>query len=82
MVEETNKCNKSTIENNKIKKKKCKECKKKLTLLDYPCRCKNFYCKIHRLPENHNCTFDFKTYGQDILSKKNPKIISEKIIKI
>ena len=33
MVEETNKdinvCNKSTIDTNKIKKKKCKECKKK-----------------------------------------------------
>lgn len=35
-------------------------CKKKLKLADTPCRCNLRFCRAHRLPENHNCTYNFK----------------------
>ncbi len=37
-------------------------CKKKLKTVDKImglCRCENVFCKIHRLPEQHNCSFQF-----------------------
>ena len=57
-------------------------CKKKLSILDFECRCGNLYCSLHRLPEQHDCEFDFETLGKNILDKKNPQVVAEKIIKI
>ena len=66
----------------KKKSKRCKECNKKLSLIDYSCRCGNFYCSKHRLPELHNCKFDYKELGKEILDKNNPLVQKEKVIKI
>ena len=66
----------------KPKKKRCAICKKKLSILDFGCRCGNLYCSVHRLPEQHNCSFDYEKMGKDILDKKNPLVTNEKIIKI
>ena len=45
-------------------------CKKKLKLSDTPCRCELRFCKLHRLPENHQCTFNFKKRANDNLSDR------------
>jgi hypothetical protein len=34
------------------------------------------------MPEDHACGFDFRKSGKDILEKQNPKIVSEKLIKV
>ena len=57
-------------------------CNKKLELVCFPCKCELKFCKLHRLPELHNCKFDFKKNGKDILKKNNPLICNKKIIKI
>lgn len=36
----------------------------------------------HRMPEDHNCDFDFKSNGKQELEKNNPKIIGNKFVKI
>lgn len=54
----------------------CKQCSKKL-LYSFKCRCKNEYCIKHKLPEKHNCEFDYKQ-----LIKKQEAVISQKVIKI
>ena len=70
----------------KVKKKKnvCqhKGCKKKLTLMSYACQCEKKFCSEHRLPEDHDCNFDYKAQGREFISKKNPLIINSKINKI
>ncbi len=45
-----------------IDKKKCSynECNHRIKLTNLPCKCGNIYCIEHRLPEKHNCTFDYK----------------------
>jgi AN1-type zinc finger protein 5/6 len=63
-------------------KKKCFNCKKKIKMINYECRCKNTFCIKCRLPENHNCSFDFKTDGKNNLSKKLIKVTTTKIIQI
>ena len=66
----------------KKKKKRCPICNKKITLMDYTCRCGNSYCIKHRMPEDHNCTFDYEKLGKDIIDKNNPQVVCEKVIKI
>ena len=34
-------------------------CKRKLKLTDFSCKCEKIFCRLHRLPENHNCTYDY-----------------------
>ena len=50
--------------------------------MDYTCRCGNSYCIKHRMPEDHNCTFDYEKLGKDIIDKNNPQVVCEKVIKI
>ena len=68
----------------KRKKNRCcfKGCKKKLSLVCFECLCGLKFCTEHRLPEFHNCTFDFKTQAQIKIKESNPLIINEKITKI
>jgi len=52
--------------------KRCcaEDCRKKLLLTDFNCRCGKRYCPTHRAPETHMCTFDFRAQGQAILEKQ------------
>jgi predicted nucleic acid binding AN1-type Zn finger protein len=38
-------------------------------LSDMACRCEKRFCALHRQPEIHKCTFDFKAHGKSILEK-------------
>ena len=46
-------------------------CRKKLKLTDMACRCKNIFCSIHRLPEQHECTYDFKQFNKECFIKQS-----------
>ena len=66
----------------KIKKKKknrCLVCNKKVGLLGFSCKCEGLYCAVHRHAEQHNCSYDFKKRGLNILEKKMIKVESDKI---
>jgi hypothetical protein len=40
---------------------KCDYCNEDIDYLPFTCRyCGKSYCKAHRIPENHSCTFEFK----------------------
>ena len=78
----------NNIDNLKKKKKdtanRCfdENCNKKLGLIFFDCKCSNKFCDLHRLPEKHNCMYDYKKNGKLELAAKNPKIIGQKIIKL
>lgn len=57
-------------------------CTKKLGLMPVICRCENAYCAKHRLPETHNCMYDYKLAGKCKLQEENKCITFEKIVKI
>jgi hypothetical protein len=65
---------------NKAKKEKCFNCKKKCGIIKHICRCYNNFCIKCRLPEAHECTFDFTNKNE--LEKKLVKVDHDKIIKI
>uniref|UniRef100_A0A6C0AYA9 AN1-type domain-containing protein n=1 Tax=viral metagenome TaxID=1070528 RepID=A0A6C0AYA9_9ZZZZ len=58
---------------------RCMVCNKKINLIGFQCKCKNFFCSKHQYPDTHNCTFDYKKYGKKIIEKENPIIISSKV---
>jgi len=61
------------IQDVKKKKKKTpkrcqlKGCKKKLLITAFDCRCNKKFCNVHTSAENHNCTFDYKTFHRQNL---------------
>ena len=58
---------------------RCAQCKKKLNLLPFRCSCGSYFCAAHRQPEQHSCTFDYKTVGIRKLSEENPLVQAEKL---
>jgi hypothetical protein len=61
-------------------KKRCPCCSHKLHLSDMACgKCGDRYCMNHRLPELHNCGYDFKTAGQRELAAANPQVVNDKL---
>jgi len=62
--------------------KKCFSCPKKVGPLGNQCKCGFTFCKSHRLPEDHDCTFDFKAAAAQRLAKENPLVVASKLEKI
>ena len=64
-------------------KNSCFECDKKLKLHNtFECKCLHIFCRAHRFPDQHSCTFDFKKKWKEELEKKNPIIKTKKLDKI
>jgi len=61
---------------------KCNKCSKKVGILGHKCKCESTFCKAHRLPEDHDCDFDFKQASKAKLTKDNPVVMASKIAKI
>lgn len=73
------------IDNKKKKRNRCKICNAKLSLVECQiiCKCGNLYCYKHRLPENHNCQFEFKPTDEENIKKaQDIRCVSEKVEKI
>jgi len=50
------------------------DCRVKLMLTDMACKCESRFCSMHRMPESHKCTFDFKAAARVILEKNLVKV--------
>ncbi|KAI3705251.1 hypothetical protein L1987_75485 [Smallanthus sonchifolius] len=61
---------------------RCGSCKRRVGLTGFTCRCGTTFCGTHRYPEQHGCTFDFKTMGKEAIARANPVIKAAKLEKI
>jgi len=61
---------------------RCWQCKKKVGILGYQCKCSFSFCALHRHSENHDCTFDFVSTGRKQLEQQNRKVNNNKITKL
>lgn len=58
-------------------KARCFTCRAKIPLAKQTinkCRCEYVFCDTHKVPDKHDCDFDFAKMGKDILAKNNPKL--------
>jgi len=63
----------------------CSYCnKKKVSLIPFTCKCNTNFklCSKCRMPEDHMCTYDFKTEQRKKLEDDNPIVIGMKMEKI
>lgn len=58
------------------------DCQKKIRLTDFACKCANIYCKMHRLPEQHRCTYDYREFGLKAKQIEELRCVSDKLQKI
>jgi len=61
---------------------RCTACKKRVGLTGFKCRCGNLFCGSHRYSDKHDCSFDYRTAGQDAIAKANPVVKAKKLDKI
>ncbi|CAI0544272.1 unnamed protein product [Linum tenue] len=61
---------------------RCSQCRKRVGLTGFNCRCGMVFCGGHRYPEQHSCGFDFKSMGKEQIAKANPVVKGEKLHKI
>lgn len=60
-------------------KTKCWHCKKKVGLLGTECKCNYVFCNVHRMPEDHACTYNYEEEGKDLLKKQVKKLEHHKV---
>ena len=70
---------KDSIKKKKKKKIRCIVCKKNLGINPFVCKCEQNFCGLHRLPESHICSYNFKEAGIKKLSKNLVKVAPIKI---
>lgn len=58
------------------------ECRKKVGLTGFKCKCGLVFCGQHRYAEAHNCTFDYVSDGRLKLAANNPVVSAAKVAKI
>jgi len=63
-------------------KGRCFECRKKVGLTGFSCRCGYVYCSEHRHADQHACDFDYRMQAKDLLVKANPVVVASKVDKI
>lgn len=49
---------------------RCEQCKKKLGVMEYKCKCEKLFCIAHLQAEEHNCKYNYKKEGQELLKKQ------------
>lgn len=55
-------------------------CKKKLSVLDYACKCEKYHCSAHRPAEVHSCTFDYRADYRKVLNvHMSTSVIANKV---
>lgn len=71
-------CTPCTERKEQTDKTKCWWCGKKCGLTGFDCRCGYVFCSKCRHAEDHNCDFDHKSRGREIIAKANPTIADPK----
>ncbi|PHT28408.1 Zinc finger A20 and AN1 domain-containing stress-associated protein 8 [Capsicum baccatum] len=62
--------------------KKCTDCRKRVGLTGFSCKCGDLFCAVHHYSDKRNCPFDYRNAGQNAISQAKPIIIAEKLNKI
>lgn len=63
---------------------KCDICRAKLRVsqISLKCKCNKYVCNQHRFPDQHNCSYDFKSAYKSKLKRELVQVEADKILKI
>ena len=70
-----------TKEPQKPKKPRCShaECRKKIGLMGFTCKCSQTFCFTHQSPHAHDCSYDHGSDKRKDIEAKNPSVIPTKL---
>jgi hypothetical protein len=71
----------TTISSIKIQSR-CGSCRKKVNLIQFPCKCGGIYCTDHRIGATHSCTYDYQSENKKLLSTNLVKLDGLKVDQI
>jgi predicted nucleic acid binding AN1-type Zn finger protein len=57
-------------------------CNKKIKITDFACKCEKYYCKYHKDPLNHDCSYNYKENNNKQKLIENMECKSIKLLKI
>jgi len=65
----------------KQKKARCEhtDCRVRLGLLGFDCKCGAKFCGTHRYPESHDCGYNHKAAGEALLAKQLVSCVGDKL---
>ncbi|KAG8371234.1 hypothetical protein BUALT_Bualt13G0066500 [Buddleja alternifolia] len=46
-------------------------CRKQIGLTGFWCRCGDMFCSEHRDSDRHDCSYDYKAAGREVIAKEN-----------
>jgi hypothetical protein len=61
---------------------RCQQCRKKVGLTGFKCKCGLLFCGGHRYAEDHACTYDWRSAQREKLAADNPLVRADKIQRI
>ena len=61
---------------------RCSGCRKRVGLTGFRCRCGDLFCAQHRYSDRHDCSYDYKTAGREVIARDNPVVKAAKIVRI
>ncbi len=67
----------------KTKVKRCCNCKRKVGILDFQCKCnRGEFCRKCYHVSDHNCTYDYVAEQRKLLEKKLVPVVADKVSKV
>ncbi|XP_051142352.1 zinc finger A20 and AN1 domain-containing stress-associated protein 5-like [Andrographis paniculata] len=57
-------------------------CRKRIGLIGFRCRCGEVFCSEHRYSDRHNCGYDYKSAGREAIARENPVVRAAKLLKV
>merc|ERR1712137_14535 len=57
----------------------CGVCRRRLGGMGFDCRCGKIFCGTHRYSDLHNCSYDYRTTGQEKVAMENPLVEGVKL---
>ena len=65
----------------KPKKNRCEhgDCRAKLGLLGFDCKCTGKYCGKHRYPDQHECAYNYRAEASATLKKQLVECVGDKL---
>nr|GEU36283.1 zinc finger, CCHC-type [Tanacetum cinerariifolium] len=71
----------NNYQSNEVVKKRNRRhvCNKRAGLVPFSCRCGESFCRLHQMPEKHECKFNFKAAGRVVLEKHTRLCVADKL---
>ena len=59
---------------------RCAQCRKKVPLISFTCKCQKIFCVAHQSPHVHACVYNYQAEIREKIKQTNPKVCPSTLI--